>query len=405
MAPQTMPRRFPLNTTTQNLVAWRLLLSRSITIPDHMLPRDGRFGSGPSKVRQAQVDALTAAGTHLLGTSHRQDPVKNIVGRIREGLGDFFQLPDGYEILLGMGGATSFWDAAAYGLVHNRAHHAAFGEFGAKFAAVTHNAPFLLDSLVHRADAGQCVEVHAQDGVDVYAWPHNETSTGVMAPVYRPTGVPAAQPGDEESALVLVDATSAAGGAAVDLRETDVYYFSPQKNFASDGGLWFGAFSPAAIERIGRIAASSRWIPESLSLQAALENSRKNQTLNTPGLAGLVMLDEQVKWLHENGGMSWADRRTRHCSGLVYQWAQHREYASAFVSEPQHRSTVVTTIDFADHVKAAAVCSTLRAHGMVDIEPYRKLGRNQIRIATFTAVDPEDISALLACIDYVVERL
>ncbi|MDO4255199.1 MAG: phosphoserine transaminase [Kocuria sp.] len=379
-------------------------MPHSIAIPQHLLPSDGRFGSGPSKVRREQVEALTSAAHNVLGTSHRQAPVKDMVGRIREGLKEFFRLPDGYDVLCGMGGATTFWDAAAYGLVQHRAQHAAFGEFGNKFATVTNNAPFLEPSTIRSAPAGSCIEVIAEDGVDVYAWPHNETSTGVMAPVARPHGVRRAVAGDD-SPLILVDATSAAGGTTVDIAETDVYYFSPQKNFASDGGLWFGTFSPAAIERIQRINASDRWIPESLSLHAALENSRKNQTLNTPGLAGLIMLENQVRWLNDHGGMSWAAARARESSNRVYTWAESRDFATPFVADPQYRSTVVTTVDFHEDVDATAISSVLRTHGVVDVEPYRKLGRNQLRIATFTAVDPDDVSALLDCIDLVVNQL
>lgn len=379
-------------------------MSRPISIPHHMLPADGRFGAGPSKVREDQVGALARQGRNLLGTSHRQAPVKDLVGRIRTGLADFLQIPDGYEILLGLGGATTFWDAAAFGLVKEHAQHATFGEFGAKFAAVTDRAPFLSPSTIHSSEAGTRAEVVAEDGVDVYAWPHNETSTGVMAPVKRPDGVDRAEVGTD-GALILVDATSAAGGASVDLSETDVYYFSPQKNFASDGGLWLGAFSPAAIERIEQLGNSGRWIPDSLALTAAVENSRKNQTLNTPGLAGLVMLEDQVRWLNEQGGMAWAAARTKQSSDLVYSWAQASAYATPFVTRPEDRSTVVATVDFDDAVDAAAIAATLRAHGVVDVEPYRKLGRNQLRIATFTAVEPDDVAALLACIDLIAEQL
>lgn len=379
-------------------------MSRPISIPDHMLPSDGRFGSGPSKVREDQVGALARHGRHLLGTSHRQAPVKDMVGRIRSGLADFLQVPDGYEILLGMGGATTFWDAAAFGLVKNHVQHATFGEFGAKFASVTNNAPFLAPSTIHSGAPGTRAEVVAEDGVDVYAWPHNETSTGVMAPVKRPEGVDRAEVGSD-GALILVDGTSAAGGTSVDLAETDVYYFSPQKNFGSDGGLWLGAFSPAAIERIEQIAASERWIPEALALTAAVENSRKNQTLNTPGLAGLIMLEDQVRWLNEQGGMAWAAARTKQSSDLVYSWAEASTFATPFVARPEDRSPVVATVDFDDSVDAAAIASILRAHGVVDIEPYRKLGRNQLRIGTFTAVEPDDVAALLACIDLVAGQL
>lgn len=374
-----------------------------LTIPDSLLPSDGRFGAGPSKVREEQMGAVARAHRHLLGTSHRQAPVRRLVGGIRAGLGEFLRLPDGYEVLLGLGGATTFWDAAALGLVDTRAQHAAFGEFGEKFAQVTDRAPFLATSSVRRAQPGSSIGVEAQEDVDVYAWPQNETSTGVAAPVVRPEGVSAAAGGDD--ALIVVDATSAAGGMAVDLAETDVYYFSPQKNFASDGGLWFGAFSPAALERIERIAASGRWIPDSLSLAGAVENSRKDQTYNTPALTTLVMLDEQVRWLNEQGGMAWAAARTAESSSLVYDWAEASPVAAPFAADPADRSPVVTTVDFDASVDAAAISSALRAHGVVDVEPYRKLGRNQLRIATFTAIEPEDVRKLLACIDAVIEQL
>ncbi|WP_144793548.1 phosphoserine transaminase [Kocuria palustris] len=374
-----------------------------LTIPDSLLPVDGRFGAGPSKVREEQMGAVARAHRHLLGTSHRQAPVRGLVGGIREGLAEFLRLPDGYEILLGMGGASAFWDAAALGLVRERAQHAAFGEFGAKFAEITGGAPFLQPSSIRRAEPGSRTEVRLEDGIDVYAWPQNETSTGVASPVRRPEGLAPAR--TEDDPLVVIDATSAAGGMAVELSETDVYYFSPQKNFASDGGLWFGAFSPAAIARIESIAASGRWIPAFLSLQGAVENSRKDQTYNTPALATLVMLDEQVRWLNEQGGMDWAAARTAGSSSLVYDWAEAHPLASPFAADPEHRSPVVAAVDFDEAVDASALSAALRRHGIVDVEPYRKLGRNQLRIGTFTAVEPSDVRKLLACLDALIDQL
>ena len=369
-----------------------------VTIPHHLLPADGRFGAGPSRIRPEQLEAVARAGTGLLGTSHRQPPVKDLVGSVREGLARFLGLPEGYEVLLGLGGATAFWDAAAFGLVQRRAQHLVFGEFGAKFAQATAGAPFLETSSVVDSAPGSRPEARAEEGVDVYAWPQNETSTGVAAPVARPAGI-------ADDALVLVDATSAAGGMAADLAQADVYYFSPQKNLGSDGGLWLGAFSPAAVERIERIGACGRWIPDFLQLTGALENSRRNQTYNTPALATLVMLDEQVRWLNDHGGMAWAAARTRESSDLVYAWAEASSFAAPFVAAPEDRSTVITTVDFDATVDAAAVAAALRAHGVVDVEPYRKLGRNQLRIATFVSIEPDDVARLLACIDHVVDQL
>jgi len=366
-----------------------------IVIPTELLPTDGRFGCGPSKVRHAQVDALAAVGTSLLGTSHRQKPVKSLVGRVREGLGELFRLPDGYEVLVGNGGSTAFWDAAAFGLIERRSQNLTFGEFGGKFAKAA-GAPWLQKPHVIDAPAGSRSEPEPVEAIDVYAWPHNETSTGVMAPVRRVAG--------DDGALTVIDATSAAGGAELDAAEADVYYFAPQKNFASDGGLWFALFSPAAIERVERIAASDRYIPEFLSLKNAVDNSRLNQTLNTPALATLVLLDEQLKWINENGGLSWAAARTAESSGALYAWADGVDYATPFVANPDHRSQVVVTIDF-DGIDAAAVAATLRDNGIVDTEPYRKLGRNQLRIATFTAIEPDDIRQLIRSIEYVVEHL
>ncbi|MGQ1837552.1 phosphoserine transaminase [Kocuria turfanensis] len=373
-------------------------LSAHVTIPQHLLPADGRFGAGPSKVRPEQVDAVARAGAGLLGTSHRQAPVRRLVGSVREGLAQFLRLPEDHEVLLGLGGATAFWDAAVFGLVEAKAQHLVFGEFGAKFAQATDAAPFLEASSVVESLPGTRPEPRAEDGVDVYAWPQNETSTGVAAPVVRPDGI-------ADEALVLVDATSAAGGMAADLSAADVYYFSPQKNLGSDGGLWLGAFSPAAIERIERIGASGRWVPDFLKLTTALENSRKDQTYNTPALATLVMLDEQLRWLNGRGGMAWAAARTKESSDLVYAWAEASPFAAPFVPRPQDRSTVITTVDFDSTVDAAAVAAVLRAHGVVDVEPYRKLGRNQLRIATFVSIEPDDVARLLVCVDHVVDRL
>ncbi len=364
-------------------------------IPPSLLPTDGRFGAGPSRVRAEQVAALERGGSSLLGTSHRQAPVKDLVAQVQERLAEFFSLPDGYEIVLGLGGSSTFWDSAAFSLVTDRAEHLSFGEFGAKFAHVTDRAPFLEPSVVIAAPAGSRPEgPRPEPGVDVYAWPQNETSTGVAMPVQRVHA--------DDGALTVIDATSAAGGMAVDLTETDVYYFSPQKNFGSDGGIWFAAFSPAALERVERIAASDRWIPDVLSLATAVDNSRKHQTYNTPALAGLVMLNEQAGWLNAQGGLDWAARRTAETSGLVYDWAHRSDVATPFVTQPEHRSPVVCTVDFDDAVDAARIAAVLRANGVVDVEPYRKLGRNQLRIATFVSVPPEDVRALLECIDWTV---
>ncbi|MGV8885291.1 MAG: phosphoserine transaminase [Microbacteriaceae bacterium] len=365
-----------------------------ITIPTDLLPVDGRFGCGPSKVRPEQVAYLAGAGAALLGTSHRQAPIKNLVGRVRTGLGDLFTIPEGYEVVLGNGGSTAFWDAAAFALIDSRAEFLTFGEFGSKFAAAG-AAPFLTAPHVVNAPAGSRSEVELLDGIDTYAWPQNETSTGVMAPVTR-------VPGD---ALTVIDATSAAGGIDFDSSQADVYYFAPQKNFASDGGLWFALFSPAAIERVERIAASGRYIPEFLSLKNAIDNSRLNQTLNTPAISTLLLLENQVEWINGNGGLAWADARTLESSGLLYDWADAASYATPFVTTPEHRSQVVVTIDFDDSIDAAAVASTLRANGIVDTDPYRKLGRNQLRVATFTAIEPDDVRQLISSIEFVVDAL
>jgi len=366
----------------------------TITIPRELLPVDGRFGCGPSKVRPEQLSYLATQGASIMGTSHRQAPVKDLVGRVRTGLADLFSIPDGYEVVMGNGGSTAFWDAAAFSIIENRSEHLTFGEFGAKFASAA-AAPFLTPPHVINAAGGSRSEIEIVDGVDVYAWPHNETSTGVMAPVKRVAA----------DALTVIDATSAAGGIAFDASEADIYYFAPQKNFASDGGLWFALFSPAAIERVERIAASGRYIPEFLSVKNAIDNSRLNQTLNTPALSTLLLMENQVDWINGNGGLAWADARTKESSSALYDWADDASFATPFVTNPDHRSQVVVTIDFDDAIDAAAIAKTLRANGIVDTEPYRKLGRNQLRVATFTAIDPADVRQLIASIEYVVGAL
>ena len=368
-----------------------------IVIPEDLLPADGRFGCGPSKVRDAQLGFLDSIRGSVLGTSHRQAPVKDLVGSVRDGLSELFRAPDGYEILLANGGATTFWDSAVHSLIETRSQHLSFGEFGAKFGKAAAAAPFLQDPDVRTADAGSRATAEAVAGIDVYAYPQNETSTGVMAPVQRVHG--------DAHALTVVDATSGAGGIDFDANEVDVYYFSPQKNFASDGGLWFALVSPAAIERIERVAASGRYIPEVLNLAGAIENSRKNQTLNTPALATVALMDEQVRWMNDNGGLAWASSRTAESSGVLYTWAERSAVATPFASRPEDRSQVVVTIDFDDSVDAARISRVLRANGIVDTEPYRKLGRNQLRVATFTAIEPDDVRALTACIDHVLERI
>ncbi|MFF9316692.1 phosphoserine transaminase [Streptomyces sp. NPDC014735] len=369
-----------------------------IQIPADIKPADGRFGAGPSKVRTEALDALAATGTSLLGTSHRQAPVKNLVGSVRQGVRDLFSLPEGYEVILGNGGSTAFWDIATHGLIENKSQHLTFGEFSSKFAKAAKLAPWLADPSVVASDPGTHPEPRAEEGVDVYAFTHNETSTGVAAPIERVAGA-------DEGALVLVDATSGAGGLPVDITESDVYYFAPQKSFASDGGLWIGVFSPAALERAARVHASGRHIPEFFSLPTAIDNSLKNQTYNTPSLATLFLLNEQLNWLNGQGGLDFAVRRTATSSRNLYGWAEDSKYATPFVSDPAKRSQVIGTIDFSDEIDAAAVAKALRANGIVDTEPYRKLGRNQLRVAMFPAIDPADVQALTACIDYVIEKL
>jgi phosphoserine aminotransferase len=366
-----------------------------LTIPADLKPADGRFGCGPSKVRPEQLAALTTAGAALFGTSHRQAPVKNLVGRVRDGLRELFSAPDGYEVILGNGGATAFWDAAAFGLIDKKSLHLTFGEFSAKFASAVAANPFVGDPIVVKADAGSAPAPQSDPSVDAVAWAHNETSTGVALGVTRP-------PGD---ALVLIDATSGAGGLPVDITQCDAYYFAPQKNFASDGGLWFAVVSPAALARIESIAASGRWVPEFLSLPIAVDNSLKNQTYNTPAIGTLLLMAEQIDWMLGNGGLDWAVKRTADSSSRLYSWAEAAPFATPFVADPALRSQVVGTVDFTDAVDASAVAKVLRVNGIVDTEPYRKLGRNQLRVAMFPAVEPDDVSALTSCVDWVVEHL
>jgi phosphoserine aminotransferase len=370
----------------------------AIQIPADLLPADGRFGAGPSKIQTSHLDALAATGQSLLGTSHRQAPVKRTVGRVREGLAALFDLPDGHEVVLGNGGATAFWDIATFGLVREKAQHLSFGEFSSKFAKCTQKAPFLSPSSVISSEPGSRPDPVAEAGVDAYAWAHNETSTAVMAPVLRPEGA-------DEGALVLVDATSGAGGLPVDLAQVDAYYFAPQKCFASDGGLWISIMSPAALARVDEIAATDRWIPDFFDLPTAIDNSRKDQTYNTPSVATLFLMAEQLDWMNANGALPGMVERTTASSDILYGWAEKTAYTAPYVADPTHRSLVTGTIDFDESIDAAAVAKTLRANGIVDTEPYRKLGRNQLRIAMYPAVDPADVEALTRCIDFVVETL
>ena len=371
---------------------------RDIVIPDALRPNDGRFGSGPSKVRPEAVAALTATGAAYLGTSHRQPTVKDVVRRVRTGLADLFSLPAGYEVVLGNGGTTAFWDIAALNLIRERSQHVSFGEFSAKFATAVKAAPFLGDPSVVTSEPGTHPQPSAEPGVDVYALTHNETSTGVAMPIRRVSGADA-------DALVLVDATSGAGGLPVDVNETDVYYFAPQKSFGSDGGLWLALMSPAAIERVAHVQATGRWVPAFSDLQIAIDNSRLDQTYNTPALTTLFLLAEQIDWFNAQGGMRWTTERTADSAGRLYTWAEKSPYAAPFVTDPAQRSNVVGTIDFDETINAADLAKALRANGIVDTEPYRKLGRNQLRIAMFPAVDPADVEALTACIDHVVPQL
>jgi phosphoserine aminotransferase len=370
-----------------------------LQIPADLKPADGRFGSGPSRVRPAQLQHLVDVGASVMGTSHRQRPVKQVVARVRAGIGELFSLPDGYEVALGNGGTTAFWDAATCCLVRERALHLTYGEFSSKFAMCTMQAPFLADPVVLDAPAGDAPAPRSDPSVDVIAWAHNETSTGVMIPIQRPEG--------SERALVVIDATSGAAGLPVDVGESDVYYFAPQKGFASDGGLWLAVLSPAAVQRIEELGTEppdERWVPDFLSLPTALENSRKDQTYNTPAIATLLMLADQLDWMLERGGLDAMVARTTASSRHLYEWADEHEHATPFVTDPAKRSLVVGTIDFDEDVDAGALAATLRANGIVDVEPYRKLGRNQLRVAMFPATDPADVQALTTCIDYVLER-
>ena len=373
-------------------------MSDGIRIPTELLPADGRFGAGPSKVRQAQVDALASVWQTYLGTSHRQKAVKSEVGRLRSGLRDLFALPDGYEVVLGNGGSTAFWDIATFGLLDNRAQFLSFGEFGAKFASGAAKAPHLGEPTIITADPGTAPAFTAEAGIDAYCSPHNETSTGVIVTPRRVTGT-------DTDALMLVDATSGAGGLDVEAAEFDVYYFAPQKSFGSDGGLWIALMSPAALARSERIKASGRWIPDFLDLETAVDNSRKDQTYNTPALATIFLMAEQVDWFNDNGGLAWCTRRTAESSGVLYDWAESTDIVTPFVSEPEHRSSVVVTIDIDDAIDATAITGALRANGILDTEPYRKLGRNQLRIAVFPAVEPDDVRALTGGLDYVISQL
>jgi len=369
---------------------------QALQIPAHLKPDDGRFGCGPSKVRPDAIARLAGPGTPM-GTSHRQAPVQDVVARIRGGLRELFSLPDGYEVVLGNGGTTAFWDAAACGLVREQALHLAYGEFSRKFSSVTAGAPFLQDPIVVEAEAGDAPEPVADRAADVIAWAHNETSTGVMVEVRRPA--------EAGAALVLVDATSGAGGLPVEITEADTYYFAPQKSFAADGGLWVALMSPAAIERVGELdGADDRWTPAFLSLATALESSRKNQTLNTPAVATLLLLADQIDWMLAGGGLGFCVGRTTESSSHLYEWAEGSSFAHPFVRDPAKRSLVVGTIDFDGGVDAAALAQTLRANGIVDVEPYRKLGRNQLRVGMFPAIEPSDVEALTASIDWVIEN-
>ena len=368
-----------------------------IKIPDHLKPVDGRFGSGPSKIRPEALEALYRSGSLVLGTSHRQKTVKNIVNRVRTGLNELFKLPEGYEVILGNGGSTAFWDIATLNLIEKKSQHLVFGEFSSKFAEAAKAAPFLDEPTIIKSEPGSHPLPKVEAGVDVYALTHNETSTGVAMPIIRPTG--------SEGALVLVDATSAAGGLDVDISQTDVYYFAPQKSFASDGGLWIAVMSPAAIARVEKIKKSGRWIPTFFDLTTAIENSRLDQTYNTPAVATLFLLAEQIEWMNKNGGLKFAAGRSATSSALIYDWAEKTPYTTPFVVDPAMRSKVVATINFDESIDALEIAKILRANGIVDTDPYRKLGKNQLRIAIFPAVDPDDVKKLISCIEYVVAEL
>ena len=370
----------------------------NIVIPADLLPVDGRFGAGPSKIPAGALDALAATGTSLMGTSHRQSAVRSLVGDVRDGLRTFFAVPDGWEIVTGNGGATAFWDIATFALIREKSQHLTFGEFSSKFAKAAAAAPHLAEPSVIAADPGSRSTAVAEAGIDAYAWPHNETSTGVMAPVVRPSGA-------DDDALVLIDATSGAAGLPVDLDECDVYYFAPQKGFASDGGLWFALMSPRALARVEEIKKSGRWIPAFFDLATAIENAPKDQTYNTPAIATMFLMDQQLKWMNGQGGLAAMVARTATSSAHLYDWAEATSYTTPYVADPAHRSLVVGTIDFDDAISADEVAANLRANGILDTEPYRKLGRNQLRIGMFVTTPPSDVAALTKCIDYVVDRL
>ncbi|WJY91578.1 Phosphoserine aminotransferase [Corynebacterium faecale] len=365
------------------------------TLPSEFIPADGRFGCGPSKVRSEQIQAIVDGASSIIGTSHRQPAVKNVVGSVRDGLSELFSLPEGYEIILSLGGATAFWDAATFGLIEKKSGHLSFGEFSSKFAKASKLAPWLDEPAVVTAEPGDAPAPQAFEGADVIAWAHNETSTGAMVPIVRPEG--------SEGSLVTIDATSGAGGLPVDMKDADVYYFSPQKCFASDGGLWLAAMSPAALERIEKINSSDRFIPEFLNLQTAVDNSLKNQTYNTPAVSTLLMLDNQVKWMNENGGLDGMVARTTANSSTLYNWAEARGETTPYVADAAKRSLVVGTIDFDDSIDAAVVAKILRANGILDVEPYRKLGRNQLRVGMFPAIDTVDVEKLTKAIDHILD--
>jgi len=368
-----------------------------IKIPDNLKPRDGRFGCGPSKIRPEALQALANSGSSILGTSHRQKAVKSVVGRVRTGLTSLFDLPEGYEVVLGNGGSTAFWDIATFGLIEKKSQHLSFGEFSSKFASAAKEAPFLDEPTVIKSEPGSHPVAVAEAGIDVYALTHNETSTGVAMPIKRPAGT--------EGALVLVDATSAAGGLEVSAKEFDAYYFAPQKSFASDGGLWLSIMSPAAIARVAKIKESGRWVPAFFDLNIAIENSRLDQTYNTPAVSTLMLLADQIEWMNSNGGMSFAAGRSKKSAEIIYGWAEETSYTTPFVTDPAMRSNVVATINFEDGIDALEIAKALRANGIVDTEPYRKLGKNQLRIGMFPAIEPSDIEALTKCIEFVVENL
>jgi phosphoserine aminotransferase len=368
-----------------------------LKIPESLKPKDGRFGCGPSKIRSEALANLASSGASILGTSHRQKPVKNVVARVRTGLTSLFNLPDGYEVVLGNGGSTAFWDIATFGLIEKKSQHLSFGEFSSKFASAAKDAPFLDDPTVIKSEPGTHPLPIAEDGIDTYALTHNETSTGVAMSIKRPANT--------DGALVLVDATSAAGGLDVDAHEFDTYYFAPQKSFASDGGLWLALMSPAAIARVAEIKESGRWVPAFFDLNIAIENSRLDQTYNTPAVTTLMLLADQIEWMNTNGGLKFAAGRSATSAEIMYGWAEKTSYTTPFVSDPSMRSNVVATINFDDSIDALEIAKTLRANGIVDTEPYRKLGKNQLRIGMFPTVDPDDISALTSCIEFVVENL